>query len=53
MSRGIGLLLLLAGSALLLDDSLGEEAPRGSGLDVVLLVMGSSLLVGGGEEDHA
>jgi hypothetical protein len=53
MSRGIGLLLVLAGSALLLDDSLGREAPRGSGLDVLLLLMGSSLLVGEGEEGHA
>ncbi len=53
MSRGIGLLLLLAGSALLLDDCLETGPPRGSGLDVALLVMGSSLLVGGGEEDHA
>jgi hypothetical protein len=52
MRRGLGLLLLVAGSVLVLDDSLGKEARGSSGLDVLLLLMGSGLLLGSGEEDH-
>jgi len=52
MRRGLGLLLLVAGSVLVLDDSLGTEARGGSGLDVLLLLVGSGLLLGSGEEDH-
>ncbi len=52
MSRGLGLLILLAGSGLVLDDSSGAEARRRPGLGVLLLVLGSGLLLGSGEEDH-
>ncbi len=52
MSRGLGLLMLLAGSALLLDDGPGLEARRNLGLAGLLVVMGSGLLLGSGEHDH-
>ncbi len=51
MSRGLGLLLLLAGSALLLDDGPGKEARRSLGLAGLLVLVGSGLLLGCGEQD--
>ncbi len=52
MSRGVGLLMVLAGAGLVLDDSSGAEARRSPGLGVLLLVVGSGLLLARGEEDH-
>lgn len=52
MSRGLGLLMLLAGSALLLDDGPGTEARRNLGLAGLLVLMGSGLLLGSGEPDR-
>ncbi len=45
MSRGLGLLLLLAGSALLLDDGPGTEVRRSLGLAGLLVLIGSGLLL--------
>jgi hypothetical protein len=53
MSRGLGLLLLLAGSALLLEDGPGTEARRSVGLAGLLVVMGSGLLLGTGESGRS
>ncbi len=52
MSRGIGLLMVIAGAGLVLDDNSGVEAQRSPGLGVLLLVLGSGLLLASGEEDH-
>ncbi len=52
MSRGLGILLLLAGSILLLEDSLEIEGRESSGLDVLLLLVGSGLLLDSREEGH-
>jgi len=52
MSRGLGILLSLAGSILLLEDSLGIERRGSIGLDVLLLLVGSGLLLGSREEGH-
>jgi hypothetical protein len=53
MSRGVGLLLLLAGSVLLAEDSLGSRPQKGRGLDVLLLMVGSGLLLDSKKkEDH-
>jgi len=52
MSRGLGILLLLAGSILLLVDSLGIEGRGSTGLDVLLLLVGSGLLLGSREEGN-
>lgn len=53
MSCGLGLLMLIAGSALLLDDRPGMEARMNFGLAGLLVVMGSGLLLNGGEQDHS
>ena len=52
MRRGLGVLLLLAGSVLILDDSIGKEARGSSGLDVLLLLMGTGLVLDSGKEDR-
>jgi len=52
MSRGVALLQLLGGVALLLEKSLGSAPQRGRGLDVLLLMVGTGLLRGSGEENH-
>jgi hypothetical protein len=52
MSRGVGLLLLLAGSVLLAEDSMGSGPQKGRGLDVLLLMVGSGLLLECKKEDR-
>jgi len=52
MSRGLGLLLLLGGLSLLLDDGPATETGRSLGLASLLVLMGSGLLLGSGEHDH-
>jgi hypothetical protein len=49
MSRGLGLLLLLFGSGLLLDDAHETEPHRSRSIGVLLLFMGSGLLRVSGE----
>jgi hypothetical protein len=44
MSRGLGLLLLLFGSGLLLDDALETEPHKSRRIGVLLLLVGSGLL---------
>lgn len=53
MSRGLGLLISLAGLGLLLDDGSGTKACRARGLGVLLLLAGSGLLLGNLGEDPA
>lgn len=52
MSRGLGLLMLFAGSALLLEEGRGTEAPRIHGLDILVVLVGSGLLFSSGEPNH-
>ncbi len=51
MSRGLGLLLSLAGLGLLLEDDSGTKASKTRGFGVLLLLAGSGLLLGNLEED--
>jgi hypothetical protein len=51
MSRGLRLLLLLAGSALLLEEGRGTEPRRSLGLDILLVLVGSGLLPRSGGPD--
>jgi hypothetical protein len=51
MSRGLGLVLFLAGSALLLEDGSGTERRKSLGLAGLMVLMGSGLLLGWGEQD--
>ncbi len=53
MSRGFGIVLLLAGSGVLLYDSLATEGHGSLGFAILLLlVMASGLLLDSGEEDR-
>jgi hypothetical protein len=52
MSRGVALLLLLLGSVLLVEDSLASGPQRGRGLDVLLLMVGTGLLLDSGKQDR-
>jgi hypothetical protein len=50
MSRGFGLLLLLGGSVLLLDNTSESKLGASPGLNTLLLLIGSGLLLASGEE---
>ncbi len=52
MRRGLGLLLLLGGSGVLLKDTLGKENRWSPGVAALMVMIGSGLLLGSGEEDH-
>ncbi len=52
MGRGVGLLLLLGGSGILLKDTFGQEGRRSPGVAALLVLIGTGLLLGNGEKDH-
>lgn len=52
-ASGLGFLLMLAATGLLMDGFSREEGPTAKWLEVLLLIVGSGLLVGTpGEGDH-